>query len=352
MKAKLPERFFLENYFYFDTSSLNRFIDNPNHHMGKTQNLWTKKKRTICISAVNLYEIFQNSKIERKEEILHKIGILCFGNSGYFDIPTRILFGEILGYTTEKLTESEEKLRDLWFDVKNDPENITINLDYKDFSKRRVIYKIFEKSARLILKENLLEISKDDLYTRMEEDFNLIGAYVVKLISSRFDLNKFNQEMQLKSFLIFLIFCFGIEPESSFLEEYWKNKENFEKSNELQRTLNRMMKLLREHDEDTLFNNMFIQTMVDYIIFEHVHTKKKIMASTLSDALHLIYSFYAFNFVTDDSAILDFSKNNPLLEKRVFSVEKDFFMISKTQSFFLRIWVKFNKIINLLNRKK
>ena len=326
MKIELPKRYLVENHYYFDTSSINKLTNKLSRESFiKTQNLWAKKNRIICISAVNLYEIFQNKDNKRKEDLLHRLGILCYGKSAYFDIPTRILFGEILGYTTNELTPFEESLKNSWFDVKNDPDNITINLDFNNFNNKRNIYKIFKRSVRFILKNDLLKQNKDVLFDLMQKDPDLIGAYIIKLISSRFDSEKFNIEIQLKSFLIFLIFCFGIEPQNSFLEEYWKNKENFDKENELQRTLNRMMSLLREYDEKTLFDNIFIQLMVDYILYEHNQTTKKICESTLSDTLHLIYCFYVMHFITDDSTILTFSDEKDILRKRVYSTEKDFF---------------------------
>jgi hypothetical protein len=329
MIKNLPERFVPKNYFYFDTSSINKIVDQlQEKDLAETQNLWAFKKRVICVSPINLYEIFQNKNIKRREHILYKLGILSYGKSAYFDTPTRILFGEVLGYLDNNLTDFEENIKNAWFDVKRDPKNITINIDPEDFAERRIIFRIFKKTIRFIFRNDLMQKDKGELFDLLEQDPDLIGVCVIKMISTRFSQDFSNKENQIKAFLVFLIFCFGVEPENSFLEKYWNNKENFNKENELIRTLNRMMSLLRDYNKELLFNNVFIQLMADYIIYEHTNTKKKIMESTLSDALHLVYSFYVMNFITDDSTILNFSKNKNLLNKRVLSVESNFYYIS------------------------
>ena len=104
MSSELPQRLFEENQFYFDTSSINEIIKNSEEDCIATQVLWAKKERRICLSAVNLYEIFGTSNIQRRENIIYKMGLIYYGQSGYMDMPTRILFGETLSYFTDELT--------------------------------------------------------------------------------------------------------------------------------------------------------------------------------------------------------------------------------------------------------
>ena len=316
--------------FYFDTSSINKLVDITNHDPIETSKLWAKKRRVCCISPVNFYEIFQNTSIERREDILYTLGMLCKNQSILFDNPTRIIFSEVLGYKSNSSTSFEDSVKESWADVKNNPEKITIILDPDSFKDRRLIFKIFEKSIRFILKHDIMELSEEEFQQRTHADSNLVGAFIIRMIATRFDKETFGKEIQIKSFLIYLFFCFGVEPESSFLETYWEKRENFEKGNETLRTLNRMMEILRNYDEDLLFNNNYIKIMTDYILFENNETNKKVSASTLSDAMHLIYSSTCKYFITDDSSILEFSKKHQLVQKNhFFSVEDDFILVSE-----------------------
>lgn len=324
---KIPDRLWVDNMIYFDTSSINYFVDNYSiNDCIATQRLQAHKKRIWCLSPVNLYEIFMNSSVERREEIIHRINILYYGKSSYFDIPTRILFGEVLGYTTKTLTEFEDLMKKMWLNIKTHPKNKEedFRFDDEDFQKRRsLVNTIIKDTLKCLLKEDVINLSEKELLEILDTNENTVGIFMVKKICSRFNNDFLTKENLVKIFLIYMIFCFGVEPNNEFLEEFWKNKENFTKNNEVTRTLNRFISLLNDH-EKILFNHPVIEEMTKFIIFEYNNPKKKIDRGTFSDALHLIYSFLCFYFVTDDNGLILYSKNSSWLNGRLLSVKEDF----------------------------
>jgi hypothetical protein len=120
--------------------------------------------------------------------------------------------------------------------------------------------------------------------------------------------------------LIYFIFCFGVEPQSDFLENYWNSTES--DRNKVEGTLNRAFYLLNSF-YDELFQSPIINLMSEFILYEA--NNKGIERGTLSDSFHLIYSFYCFRFITDDQSIIDFSRTKRILDSRVLSVKADFF---------------------------
>jgi hypothetical protein len=322
MTSELPERFFVENQIYFDTSSINELINNSIENCVATQNLWAKKERRICLSAVNLYEIFGTSNIERREEIIHKMGIVYYGQSGYMDNPTRILFGETLSYFTEELTPFEKSLRDSWFNVKRDPKNQAFTFDKDDFKARRKILKSLTKTFKFVLKDEFKQIDEKDIF-ELRNDLDpvtYISSLAVKKIFNKFSKIENNTINQIKLILIYFIFCFGVEPQSDFLENYWNSTES--DRNKVEGTLNRAFYLLNSF-YDELFQSPIINLMSEFILYEA--NNKGIERGTLSDSFHLIYSFYCFRFITDDQSIIDFSRTKRILDSRVLSVKADFF---------------------------
>jgi hypothetical protein len=322
MTSELPERFFVENQIYFDTSSINELINNSIENCVATQNLWAKKERQICLSAVNLYEIFGTSNIERREEIIHKMGIVYYGQSGYMDTPTRILFGETLSYFTEELTPFEKSLRDSWFNVKRDPKIQTFIFDKDDFKARRKILKSLTKTFKFILKDEFEQMDEKDIFELRNEldPVTYISSLAVKKIFNKFSKIENNTINQIKLILIYFIFCFGVEPQSDFLENYWNSTES--DRNKVEGTLNRAFYLLNSF-YDELFQSPIINLMSEFILYEA--NNKGIERGTLSDSFHLIYSFYCFSFITDDQSIIDFSRTKRILDSRVLSVKADFF---------------------------
>jgi hypothetical protein len=322
MTSELPERFFVENQIYFDTSSINELINNSIENCVATQNLWAKKERQICLSAVNLYEIFGTSNIERREEIIHKMGIVYYGQSGYMDTPTRILFGETLSYFTEELTPFEKSLRDSWFNVKRDPKIQTFIFDKDDFKARRKILKSLTKTFKFILKDEFEQMDEKDIFELRNEldSVTYISSLAVKKIFNKFSKIENNTINQIKLILIYFIFCFGVEPQSDFLENYWNSTES--DRNKVEGTLNRAFYLLNSF-YDELFQSPIINLMSEFILYEA--NNKGIERGTLSDSFHLIYSFYCFRFITDDQSIIDFSRTKRILDSRVLSVKADFF---------------------------
>jgi hypothetical protein len=322
MTSELPERFFVENQIYFDTSSINELINNSIENCVATQNLWAKKERQICLSAVNLYEIFGTSNIERREEIIHKMGIVYYGQSGYMDTPTRILFGETLSYFTEELTPFEKSLRDSWFNVKRDPKIQTFIFDKDDFKARRKILKSLTKTFKFILKDEFEQMDEKDIFELRNEldPVTYISSLAVKKIFNKFSKIENNTINQIKLILIYFIFCFGVEPQSDFLENYWNSTES--DRNKVEGTLNRAFYLLNSF-YDELFQSPIINLMSEFILYEA--NNKGIERGTLSDSFHLIYSFYCFRFITDDQSIIDFSRTKRILDSRVLSVKADFF---------------------------
>ena len=322
MTSELPERFFVENQIYFDTSSINELINNSIENCVATQNLWAKKERQICLSAVNLYEIFGTSNIERREEIIHKMGIVYYGQSGYMDTPTRILFGETLSYFTEELTPFEKSLRDSWFNVKRDPKIQTFIFDKDDFKARRKILKSLTKTFKFILKDEFEQMDEKDIFELRNEldPVTYISSLAVKKIFNKFSKIENNKINQIKLILIYFIFCFGVEPQSDFLENYWNSTES--DRNKVEGTLNRAFYLLNSF-YDELFQSPIINLMSEFILYEA--NNKGIERGTLSDSFHLIYSFYCFRFITDDQSIIDFSRTKRILDSRVLSVKADFF---------------------------
>jgi len=315
----LPPRFLVENHIYFDTSSINEMINHPIEDCIATQQLWAKKGRRMCLSALNLYEIFKTSDLQRREEIIYKMGILFYGDSGYMDTPTRILFGETLDYGTHELTVFERMLRDSWFDVKRDPDNMTFTLDYEDFNQRRSLQKFLFKTLKYVLKDQFKTMTQENVFELRNslDPVSYLALMAVKKIIVRFPQIEVKDNNYIRLILIYFIFCFGIEPQSDFIEGYWKSKNN----EELDGTLARAIYLL-ENYYDKLFNSPFLKMMTDFII--HESSNKGIGRGTMSDALHLIYSFYCFRFITDDRGIIEFSKTESFLEPRVFSVKEDF----------------------------
>jgi hypothetical protein len=322
MTSELPERFFVENQIYFDTSSINELINNSIENCVATQNLWAKKERQICLSAVNLYEIFGTSNIERREEIIHKMGIVYYGQSGYMDTPTRILFGETLSYFTEELTPFEKSLRDSWFNVKRDPKIQTFIFDKDDFKARRKILKSLTKTFKFILKDEFEQMDEKDIFELRNEldPVTYISSLAVKKIFNKFSKIENNTINQIKLILIYFIFCFGVEPQSDFLENYWNSTES--DRNKVEGTLDRAFYLLNSF-YDELFQSPIINLMSEFILYEA--NNKGIERGTLSDSFHLIYSFYCFRFITDDQSIIDFSRTKRILDSRVLSVKADFF---------------------------
>lgn len=328
MRSELPERFFVENQIYFDTSSINEMIKNSIENCVATQNLWAKKERRICLSAVNLYEIFGTSNIQRREEIIHKMGVIYYGQSGYLDTPTRILFGETLSYFTDELTPFEKSLRDSWFNVKRDPENQTFTFDSEDFKVRRKILKSLTKTFKFVLKDEFQKIDEKDIF-ELRNDLDpvaYISSLAVKKIFDKFPKIENNKINQIKLILIYFIFCFGIEPQSNFLENYWNSSESGR--NKVEGTLHRAFYLL-DSFYDELLKSPIIDLISEFILFEANH--KGIERGTLSDSFHLIYSFYCFSFITDDQSIIDFSRTKRILDSRVLSVKADFFTVETNE---------------------
>ncbi|MDB9798408.1 hypothetical protein OAB80_00280 [Flavobacteriaceae bacterium] len=324
MSLDLPERFFVENQIYFDTSSINEIIKNSIEDCVATQNLWAKKERRICLSAVNLYEIFGTSNIQRREDIIHKMGIIYYGESGYLDMPTRILFGETLNYFTDELTPFEKSLRDSWFNVKRDPKNLTFNIDSEDFKARRKILKSLMKTFKFVLKDEFHKMDEKDIFELRNEldPVAYISSLAVKKIFNKFPKIKNEKKNEIKLILNYFIFCFGIEPQSDFLENYWSSVES--DRNKVEGTLDRAFYLLNSF-YDELLQSPIIDLMSEFILFEANH--KGIERGTLSDSFHLIYSFYCFKFITDDQSIIDFSGTKKILDSRVLSVKTDFFIV-------------------------
>jgi hypothetical protein len=323
MKSSIvPDRFIVDNQIYFDTSSINELINRPIEYCISTQHLWAKKNRCMCLSAINLYEIFKTSDSNKREEIIYKMGILFYGKSGYLDMPTRILFGEVLGYFTNGLTAFEKSFRDSWFNVKRDPNNQTFKFDFDDFSKRRKILKSLAKTLKFILKDEFVHLSEGDIFD-LRNDIDPI-VYITSLAIKKMQLEFTNMQTSktnyVKLMLVYSIFSFGVEPQNEFLEKYWNSQDDGR--NNIKGILARAVYLLNSY-YDELFNSPFLTLMTEFILYESAH--KGIGRGTLSDALHLIYSYYCFIFITDDKSILDFAKTQTFLDGRVLSVKNNFF---------------------------
>jgi hypothetical protein len=250
------------------------------------------------------------------------MGIVYYGQSGYMDTPTRILFGETLSYFTEELTPFEKSLRDSWFNVKRDPKIQTFIFDKDDFKARRKILKSLTKTFKFILKDEFEQMDEKDIFELRNEldPVTYISSLAVKKIFNKFSKIENNTINQIKLILIYFIFCFGVEPQSDFLENYWNSTES--DRNKVEGTLNRAFYLLNSF-YDELFQSPIINLMSEFILYEA--NNKGIERGTLSDSFHLIYSFYCFRFITDDQSIIDFSRTKRILDSRVLSVKADFF---------------------------
>lgn len=320
-------RFLVENQIYFDTSSINEIISNPIEDCIATQHLWAKKGRRMCISALNLYEIFKTSNEQKREEIIYKIGVLFYGSSGYMDTPTRILFGEVLEYGTGELTDFEKALRDSWFNVKRNPKNVGFNLDFEDFNERRNQQKFLFKTLKIVLKKEYEQMGEEEVFTLRNniDSVSFMAIMGIKKIIKKFPKIEANNRNHVTLVLIYFIFCFGIEPQSDFIEDYWKSKNN----DKLESILARAFYLIENYYE-SLFNSPFLKMMTDFII--HESSNKGIGRGTMSDALHLIYSFYCLFFITDDRGIIEYAKTENFLKPRVFSVKEDFSKVKEKNS--------------------
>jgi hypothetical protein len=303
------------NRWYFDTSALNYLVDHLNNEdCVVTRQLISRRKKQWIISPLNLYEIFGTSDEHRREYLIYKLSLLLPRPGVIFDTPTRILFGIILNYRSE-LTQFEQSLRDTWFGVVS--KGHSFELDYSDFRSRRKVLRMITKAMNFVLRTKTCIVSDTD---NVDSETRSILEHL-KLFSPPEDgmMAQENDRFYVTTILILAIFCFGVEPDLTFIDEYWVGQRVNQKLKD-HLCLSRFEHIMLNHGE-VLFESPEIKMMVDFILLEG--RTKGINRGTLSDALHLIYSFHACFFVTSDNSILDFAKQEQGISFR-FKNTKEF----------------------------
>lgn len=319
-EKKLNE--FLQRY-YFDTSSINKLAQKLS--MGDciaTRKLIADRKKQWIISPLNLYEIFGIRDSKKREDFIYKISNLFPKPGIILDIPTRILFSNILSYNPKEQVDFEKSIREAWFNASRDGR--TFEMDFIDFHKRTKILENFTKAIKFVLKKNTcIAEDIDDL-----EDEVRAFLEPLKIIQPTLEIVDKNQEKEfyVKIMLIFAIFCFGVEPDSSFLDGFWNTQKINNKYNDKEKYGKYNLPACLYHMcttyEEQLFTSHEINLMVGYILYEHAH--KGINRGTLRDALHLVYAYECGFFVSDDRSILGYAEKNIFLKYRVVSVKDDF----------------------------
>jgi len=287
-----------------------------------TRKLIADRKKQWIISPLNLYEVFSISDPKKREDLIYKISNLFPKPGIILDIPTRILFANILSYNPQAQADFEKSIRETWFNAVRD--GMTIEMDFTDFKKRTKTLENFTKAIKFVLKKNTCIAEESD---GLEDE---VRAFLepLKIISPTQEMVDENRqgEFYVKAILIFAIFCFGVEPDSSFIDGFWStqkiNNKYDDKGKYGKYNLPACFYHICTNYEEQLFASHQINLMVDYILYEHTH--KGINRGTLRDALHLIYAYHCGFFISDDSSILGFAKENIFLKHRVVSVKDDF----------------------------
>ncbi len=271
------------NLFYLDTSAINFLVKDEKTHPIKTAQLWNRLNRQVVISPLNLYEIIAinpENEITRESIIFQLSHISNNQQKVFFDNPTRILLGEVLGFYCDQ-TQDEIDLRESWFSCVENP-NKTINTDYQRYSE---LVKGIKSMSGQILK-------KSETYDQI--------IYSV----------------------IILVFCIGIEPINSVLIEFWK-KQGLESE-----FLNHNTGLLVEYiynNFPNIFNSQHLKYIASYIQIEK-ESKKGIERGTLYDSLHSVYLLYTKSFITSDENmynILRFFELSNKWNRNIIILNKD-----------------------------
>lgn len=280
-----------------------------------TRKLIADKKKQWAISPLNLYEIFGNSNPERREVLIYKMSALFPKPGIIFDIPTRIIFGEILSYYPEEQTKFEKDIRNSWFDIVKDNKK-TFIADFDNFKQRISKIEIFTNTIKYIIKnKSIIYNGKDD-----SDEVKSVLEYLKILVLPDYIKNEESKiKFYVSSVIIFAIFCFGIEADFEFIDQFWKDRIDEDKNGVI--LLKRFVYLCNEYDYGKIISSAQIKLMTEYFLYES--NNKGIRKSTFADALHLIYSFYCMFFISDDTGIINFSKNNVFLKKRVYSFREN-----------------------------
>jgi len=294
--------------YYLDTSAINKFADilKPQDAFA-TRKLARQRKKAWVLSPLNLYEIFNTKDEKRRETIICRMAQFYSLPGCIFSTPTRILFYNILKYESQK-TEFESSLYEAWFEITKNNKK-TFIIDYNNFKKRDKNIKAFNRVIKWIIIDY---IPKEPNKKSKDE---IILPYIlykqIKVFSPNEDLHKGNDEKRLfylKLILVLGIFCFGIEPESIFLDNYWKLKK-------INSTNDRFVYICTNF-HSKIFESEVIDIMAKFLLFQSKQ-KKGIDRGAFRDSLHLIYCWYADLFITCDKDIYKFSKKEDFLNERV-----------------------------------
>ena len=304
--------------YYLDTSSINKFTDLFSHEDNEMiRELLGVLQMNWVLSPLNIYEILSTSDIKRRETIIFKMSRFYSSPGAIFESATRVLFFQLLQYNSP-LTESEISLFDTWFEINKNKEK-TFILDYEDFKKRVQNLKSLNLVIKWITSGNVPEEAA--LLTQTQKLSYAFISLISLFVPTR---NQFLNEdekklFKLRIFLVFSIFCFGIEMDNVFIEEYWREK----KINSLDERLSYIL----NNSFDDVFNSPQIGTMSSFLLFQSKQSKG-LNRGAFRDALHLIYCWHVNVFITNDRGIYKFSRTMGFLKERIIlanieSLEQD-----------------------------
>ncbi|MCF8276773.1 MAG: hypothetical protein K9J17_08570 [Flavobacteriales bacterium] len=287
--------------FYLDTSAFNCLVDKfsgakeafaTREHLRKSNKIW-------IVSPLNFYEIFSNSDPHRREILIARLSQLLPSPGMIYSSPTRILLGQVLNFH-HPLTEYEDNINQAWFSIVKDDRK-TFIYDFDVWLERTRYQNSLHKVIKWIGCN--YELTSTDGTT---EDIALSIYAAIKTVNpSDFFLQQKHGEklFYLKVLVIFCVFCLGVEPENKLLETFWNRHAP---------SLNTFERLhhVFEKYPDELFTSDEIDLMAHFLLYHQVEHVKKVDRGTFRDALHLLYSQHAYNFVTSDGALYDFVRTN------------------------------------------
>lgn len=303
--------------YYFDTCSINILADKLSSITDclATRKLINERKKQWIISPLNLYELLGISDPIRRDEVLYKTSNFFPKPGMIFDTPTRILFNRIISYNPEKSTNLEESVRKVWFNAVN--QGTRFEFDFDDLKKRTKILENFTKAMKFVLHNNTCIADQN---SGLPDEVLSILAHLT-IFQPTLDVvdRKEEGKFYIKLILILAIFCFGVEPDHEFIDQFWITQKinKYEESVVLGRFYHISTKY-----HNALFESPEIELMTGYIVSEY--KIKGTNRGTLKDALHLLYTFHCGFFVTDDSSFLEYSQENDFLRERIFSVRENF----------------------------
>lgn len=209
--------------YYFDTCSINILADRLSSIADclATRKLISERKKKWIISPLNLYELLGISNPKRRDEVLYKASNFFSKPGMIFDTPTRMLFASIVSYNPEKHTNLEKSVREVWFNAVN--KDMTFEFDFDDFKKRTKVLDNFTKAMKFVLQNN--SCIADQSSGLPDEVLSILMH--ITIFQPTQDVVDRNEEgkFYVKLILILAIFCFGVEPDHEFIDQFWTTQK-------------------------------------------------------------------------------------------------------------------------------